>query len=131
MPLSNFVARGFGFVHHSRAIFYHEVPNPNLTIRNFLIAVCAPERSPRTSGVSGVSSTPSSPSRLVSTHTEWQHQFGMMHGGSMMMPNMQPPGQGMYGVGNWQYSAEGMYGPPASPMGSSFGSLPSLQVSLC
>jgi hypothetical protein len=33
--------RGFGFVHHSRAILYHEVPNPNITIRNFLIAVRA------------------------------------------------------------------------------------------
>jgi hypothetical protein len=33
------VPRGFGFVHHSIAILYHEVPNPNLTIRNFLIAV--------------------------------------------------------------------------------------------
>jgi hypothetical protein len=40
VPLSNFVPRGFGFVHHSIAILYHEVPNPNLTIRNFFIAVC-------------------------------------------------------------------------------------------
>jgi hypothetical protein len=39
VPLSNFVPRGLGFVHHSIAILYHEVPNPNLTIRNFLIAV--------------------------------------------------------------------------------------------
>jgi hypothetical protein len=39
VPLSNFVPRGFGFVHHSIAILYHEVPNPNLTIRNFCIAV--------------------------------------------------------------------------------------------
>jgi hypothetical protein len=39
VPLSNFVPRGFGFVHHSIAILYHEVPNPNLTIRNFSIAV--------------------------------------------------------------------------------------------
>jgi hypothetical protein len=39
VPLSKFVPRGFGFVHHSIAILYHEVPNPNLTIRNFLIAV--------------------------------------------------------------------------------------------
>jgi hypothetical protein len=39
VPLSNFVLRGFGFVHHSIAILYHEVPNPNLTIR-FCIAVC-------------------------------------------------------------------------------------------
>ena len=39
MPLSRFVLRGFGFVHHSIAILYHEVPNPNLTIRNFFIAV--------------------------------------------------------------------------------------------
>ena len=38
MPLSNFVQRGFGFVHHSIAILYHEVPNPNLTIRTFFIA---------------------------------------------------------------------------------------------
>ena len=39
MPLSNFVPRGFGVVHHSIAILDHEVPNPNLTIRNFFIAV--------------------------------------------------------------------------------------------
>jgi hypothetical protein len=35
VPLSNFVPRGFGFVHHSIAILYHEVPNPTLTIRDF------------------------------------------------------------------------------------------------
>jgi hypothetical protein len=39
VPLSKFVPRGFGFVHHSIAILYHEVPNPNLTIRDFFIAV--------------------------------------------------------------------------------------------
>jgi hypothetical protein len=39
VPLFNFVPRGFGFVHHSIAILYHEVPNPNLTIRNLFIAV--------------------------------------------------------------------------------------------
>jgi hypothetical protein len=39
VPLSNFAPRGFGFVHHSIALLYHEVPNPNLTIRNFFIAV--------------------------------------------------------------------------------------------
>ena len=39
MPLSNFVPRGLGFVHHSIAILYHQVPNPNITIRNFFIAV--------------------------------------------------------------------------------------------
>ena len=39
VPLSNFVPRGFGVFHHSIAILYHEVPNPNLTIRNFFIAV--------------------------------------------------------------------------------------------
>jgi hypothetical protein len=33
--LSNFVPRGFGFVHHSIAILYHEVPNPNIRIRTF------------------------------------------------------------------------------------------------
>jgi hypothetical protein len=31
---------GFGFVHHSIAILYHQVPNPSITIRNFSIAVC-------------------------------------------------------------------------------------------
>jgi hypothetical protein len=31
--------RGFGFVHHSRTRFYHEVPNLSITIRNFFIAV--------------------------------------------------------------------------------------------
>jgi hypothetical protein len=40
VPLSNFVPRGFGFVHHSIAILYHQVPNLSITIRNFLIAVC-------------------------------------------------------------------------------------------
>jgi hypothetical protein len=39
VPLSNFVPRGFGFVHHSIAILYHEVPNLSITIRNFFIAV--------------------------------------------------------------------------------------------
>jgi hypothetical protein len=39
VPLTNFVPRGFGFVHHSIGILYHEVPNPNLTIRDFFIAV--------------------------------------------------------------------------------------------
>jgi hypothetical protein len=39
VPLSRFAPRGFGFVHHSIAILYHEVPNPNITIRNFFIAV--------------------------------------------------------------------------------------------
>jgi hypothetical protein len=39
VPLSNFAPRGFGFFHHSIAILYHEVPNPNLTNRNFFIAV--------------------------------------------------------------------------------------------
>jgi hypothetical protein len=39
VPLSNFAPRGFGFVHHSIAILYHSVPNPNLTIRNLCIAV--------------------------------------------------------------------------------------------
>jgi hypothetical protein len=29
-----------GFVYHSIAILYHQVPNPNITIRNFFIAVC-------------------------------------------------------------------------------------------
>jgi hypothetical protein len=36
VPPSNFVPRGFGFVHHSIAILYHEVPNLSITIRNFL-----------------------------------------------------------------------------------------------
>jgi hypothetical protein len=44
VPLYNFVPRGFGFVHHSIAILYHEVPNPNLTIRNFFIAAHLAER---------------------------------------------------------------------------------------
>jgi hypothetical protein len=42
VPLSNFVPRGLGFVRHSIAILYHEVPNPNLTIRNFFIAAPQP-----------------------------------------------------------------------------------------
>jgi hypothetical protein len=47
VPLSNFVPRGFGFVHHSIAILYHQVPNPYLTIRNFFFAVGVPD-TPRT-----------------------------------------------------------------------------------
>jgi hypothetical protein len=39
VPLYKFVPRGFEFVHHSIAILYIEVPNPNITIRNFFIAV--------------------------------------------------------------------------------------------
>jgi hypothetical protein len=40
VKISRFVPRCFGFVHHSIAILYHEVPNPNnTTIRNFFIAV--------------------------------------------------------------------------------------------
>jgi hypothetical protein len=31
--------RGFGFVHHSRTIFCRAVPNPDITIRKFCIAV--------------------------------------------------------------------------------------------
>jgi hypothetical protein len=31
--------RGFGFVYHSRTLFCRVVPNPNITIRNFCIAV--------------------------------------------------------------------------------------------
>jgi hypothetical protein len=36
--VSDFVPRGFGFVHHSIAILYRAVPNPNITVRNFCIA---------------------------------------------------------------------------------------------
>ena len=39
MPLSNLVPRGFGFVYHSIAILYHEVPNLSITIRTFFIAL--------------------------------------------------------------------------------------------
>jgi hypothetical protein len=39
VPLSNLAPRGFGFVHHSKAILDHEVPNLSITIRNFSIAV--------------------------------------------------------------------------------------------
>jgi hypothetical protein len=47
VPLSKFVPRGFGFVHHSIAILYHQVPNPNLTIRNFLYRCRAVSSLPR------------------------------------------------------------------------------------
>jgi malate dehydrogenase (oxaloacetate-decarboxylating)(NADP+) len=39
VPLSNLAPRGVGFVHHSIAILYHQVPNLSVTIRNFFIAV--------------------------------------------------------------------------------------------
>jgi hypothetical protein len=44
VPLSNFVPRLFGIVHHLIAILYHQVPNPSLTIRNFFIAAGKRER---------------------------------------------------------------------------------------
>jgi hypothetical protein len=47
LPLSNFVPRGFGFAHHSIAILYHQVPNPNLTIRNFWIRSMTSDAAPR------------------------------------------------------------------------------------
>jgi hypothetical protein len=47
VPLSNFVRRCFGFVHHSIAILYHQVPNLSITIRNFLIAVRQPRATSR------------------------------------------------------------------------------------
>jgi hypothetical protein len=46
VPISKFAQRGFGFVHHSMAILYHEVPNPNVTIRNFFIAEPHPHPHP-------------------------------------------------------------------------------------
>jgi hypothetical protein len=36
--------RGFGFVYRSRTLFCRAVPNPNITIRNFFIAVPHPKR---------------------------------------------------------------------------------------
>ena len=52
VPLSRFVLRGFGVVHHSIAILYHEVPNPNLTIRN--LSSLAPGRGARPAGRGGL-----------------------------------------------------------------------------
>jgi hypothetical protein len=49
VPLSNLVPRGFGFVHHSIAILYHEVPNLSLTIRNFFHRSTAEPRPTRDS----------------------------------------------------------------------------------
>jgi hypothetical protein len=69
--------RGFGFVHHSRTLFCRAVPNPNITIRNFFIAVrcwawSCPPRSPSTiqrwwlcPPSSRPSSTPHRPCRSV------------------------------------------------------------------
>jgi hypothetical protein len=45
VPLSSFVLRGFGFVHHSIAILY---PNLSLTIRNFFHRSTTPPRRPAT-----------------------------------------------------------------------------------
>jgi hypothetical protein len=54
VPLSNFVPRGFGFVHHSIAIIDHEVPNPNLTIRAlFHRSAAAAEQPGRKAGGKG------------------------------------------------------------------------------
>jgi hypothetical protein len=39
VPLSKFVPRGFVFVHHSIAILYHQVPNPDITIRLFFASL--------------------------------------------------------------------------------------------
>jgi hypothetical protein len=47
VPLSNFVPRRFGFVHHSiTTILYHDVPHLSLTIRHFCIAVAGQKAQP-------------------------------------------------------------------------------------
>ena len=70
MPLSNFVPRRFGFVYHSIAILYHQVPNPYLTIRNFCIAVLQTNqllrRHRRTEGRDGAALTPADTTKLRS-----------------------------------------------------------------
>jgi hypothetical protein len=55
VPLSDFAPRGFGLVHHSIAILYHQVPNPNITIRNFFIAVPRTQTTPQPATPSGES----------------------------------------------------------------------------
>jgi hypothetical protein len=70
VPLSNFVPRRFGFVYHSIAILYHQVPNPYLTIRNFCIAVLQTNqllrRHRRTEGRDGAALTPADTTKLRS-----------------------------------------------------------------
>jgi hypothetical protein len=65
VPLSNLSPKGFGFDHRSIAILYHQVPNPNITIRNVCIAV--PEQ---TSPVT-VSPEASSPVKSSVTTVNW------------------------------------------------------------
>jgi hypothetical protein len=65
----NFVPRGFGFVHHSIAILYHQVPNLSITIRNFFVAVCsrsAPRRFVRRHAARGDEDEPHVLSRPLS-----------------------------------------------------------------
>jgi hypothetical protein len=80
LPLSNFVPRGFGFVHHSIAIFYHQVPNPNLTIRNFFIAVSP---WPRARGPT--------PGRARSTCRRRRARAGSRRGGAAPAPPQRGP----------------------------------------
>ena len=71
VPLSNFVPRGFGFVHHSIAILCHEVPNPNLTIRNFFIAVRHRRLQAARSSRPGKQSSAERPCPCRSSPTRW------------------------------------------------------------
>ena len=86
VPLSNFVPRGFGFVHHSIAILYHEVPNLSLTIRNFFIAVTWCAQSTRSAGRSLLSpllrsalgSAASAPNRQVRVSNRLRDTMNML-----------------------------------------------------
>ena len=66
--------RGFGFVHHSRTLFCRAVPNPNITIRNFFIAVGggrhkrAPPLKERCAGAAG-----HVPSAVLVPGAGWDH----------------------------------------------------------
>jgi hypothetical protein len=71
VPLSNFLPRGFGFVYHSIAILYHEVPNPNLTIRNFFIAVRHRRLQAARSSRPGKQSSAERPCPCRSSPTRW------------------------------------------------------------
>ena len=71
VPLSNFVPRGFGFVHRSKTRFCRAVPNPNITIRNFCIARTAAAPAPRSR------STVESPPPATCSPLRWSERLNV------------------------------------------------------
>ena len=88
MPLSNFVPRGFGFVYHSIAILYHEVPNlslyhdSQLFHRRMNLAVAKQRRGAGGSARTGLSFLDDVPSRAGSMRYQLNLQWRVEKGKS-------------------------------------------------